>query len=58
MNIGWMGGGDVGGWVVVVVVGAWWKEMKTMNGVGDVGDGNGLASVAGTPYTGELLIGM
>ena len=31
------------------VVGAWWKEMRTMNGVGDVGDGNGLASVTGTP---------
>ena len=44
-------------WWKVVVVGAWWEERKKMNGDGDVGDGNGLASVTGTAYTGELLNG-
>ena len=28
-----------------------------MNGDGDIGDGNGLASVTGTAYTGDLLNG-
>ena len=44
-------------WKVVVVVGASWEEMKKMNGDGDVGDGNALASVTGTAYIGELSNG-
>ena len=28
-----------------------------MNGDGDVGDGNGLASVSGAAYSGKLLVG-
>ena len=44
-------------WWKVVVVGALWEEMKKMNGDGDVGDGNALASLTGTAYTGEFLNG-